>query len=128
MSATWTPEQGPMPALYIGHGAPPLLDDALWTSQLAAWAHALPRPRAILAVSAHWESAPVALSASAAGTPVIYDFGGFDPKYYRMTYPTPDAAELAALVGSVLPSSTGLHQHASRGLDHGACSIHVFAR
>ena len=70
MSATWTPEQGPMPALYIGHGAPPLLDDALWTSQLAAWARALPRPRAILAVSAHWESAPVALSASAAGTPV----------------------------------------------------------
>ena len=120
MSATWTPELGPMPALYIGHGAPPLLDDALWTSQLAAWAHALPRPRAILAVSAHWESAPVALSASAAGTPVIYDFGGFDPKYYRMTYPTPDAAELAALVGSVLPSGTGLHQHASRGLDHGA--------
>ncbi len=120
MSATWTPELGPMPALYIGHGAPPLLDDALWTSQLAAWAQALPRPRAVLAVSAHWESAPVALSASAAATPVIYDFGGFDPKYYRMTYPTPDAAELAALVGSVLPSSTGLHQHASRGLDHGA--------
>ena len=53
-----------MPALYIGHGAPPLLDDALWSGQLAAWSADLPRPRAILIVSAHWESAPVMLSAS----------------------------------------------------------------
>ena len=48
-----------MPALYIGHGAPPLLDDPLWSGQLAAWAGDLPRPKAILIVSAHWESAPV---------------------------------------------------------------------
>ena len=53
-----------MPALYIGHGAPPLLDDALWSSQLAAWAGDLPRPKAILIVSAHWESAPLSLTAS----------------------------------------------------------------
>ena len=52
-----------MPALYIGHGAPPLLDDSLWSSQLAAWAGELPRPTAILIVSAHWESAPVMLIA-----------------------------------------------------------------
>ena len=51
-----------MPALYIGHGAPPLLDDPTWSGQLAAWAADLPRPRAILIVSAHWESAPVSLS------------------------------------------------------------------
>ena len=48
-----------MPALYIGHGAPPLLDDPVWSGQLAAWAQDLPRPTAILIVSAHWESAPV---------------------------------------------------------------------
>jgi len=53
-----------MPALYIGHGAPPLLDDPVWSGQLAAWARDLPRPKAILIVSAHWESAPVSLSAS----------------------------------------------------------------
>ena len=53
-----------MPALYIGHGAPPLLDDPLWSSQLVALAGDLPRPKAILIVSAHWESAPVSLSAS----------------------------------------------------------------
>lgn len=120
MSATWTPDTGPMPALYIGHGAPPLLDDVLWTSQLRALAGDLPRPRAILVISAHWESAPIALSTSGADTPVVYDFGGFDEKYYRMTYPTPDAAELAGLVTSVLPSTLGLHEHRTRGLDHGA--------
>ena len=53
-----------MPALYIGHGAPPLLDDPVWSGQLAAWAQDLPRPTAILIVCAHWESAPVSLSAS----------------------------------------------------------------
>ena len=56
-----------MPALYIGHGAPPLLDDPIWSGQLAAWAQDLPRPTAILIVSAHWESAPVSLSADNVG-------------------------------------------------------------
>jgi 4,5-DOPA dioxygenase extradiol len=116
----WTPADGPMPALYLGHGAPPLLDDAVWTAQLRFWAGELPRPRAILIVSAHWESAPLALSASAAATPLIYDFGGFAPKYYDMTYPTPHASALADLVASVLPPGENLHQHQSRGLDHGA--------
>ena len=86
----------PMPALYLGHGAPPLLDDALWTAQLAAWAADLPRPSAVLIVSAHWESAPLMLSAPGAGTPLVYDFGGFAERYYRMTYATPDASALAA--------------------------------
>ncbi|MGZ6734120.1 MAG: dioxygenase, partial [Nocardioides sp.] len=70
-----------MPALYIGHGAPPLLDDPVWSGQLAAWASDLPRPKAILIVSAHWESAPVMLSAPA-GAPLVYDFGGFAERYY----------------------------------------------
>lgn len=107
-----------MPALYIGHGAPPLLDDPIWSGQLAAWAADLPRPKAILIVSAHWESAPVSLSAS--GVPLVYDFGGFDAKYYRMTYETPDATELAQRIAAVMPDTEPVHQHASRGLDHGA--------
>src|SRR4051794_30507536 len=107
-----------MPALYIGHGAPPLLDDPLWSSELAAWARDLPRPKAILIVSAHWESAPVLLSANRA--PLVYDFGGFDAKYYRMTYETPDATALAQQVAALMPSSEPVHQHTSRGLDHGA--------
>ena len=54
-SRAWTDADGPMPALYLGHGAPPLVDDPIWTSQLAAWAKELPRPGSILMVSAHWE-------------------------------------------------------------------------
>jgi 4,5-DOPA dioxygenase extradiol len=107
-----------MPALYIGHGAPPLLDDPTWSGQLAAWAAALPRPKAILIVSAHWESAPVSLSAS--GAPLVYDFGGFAEKYYRMTYATPPATALARRVAAMMPANEPVHQHGSRGLDHGA--------
>jgi 4,5-DOPA dioxygenase extradiol len=107
-----------MPALYIGHGAPPLLDDALWSSQLAAWAGDLPRPKAILIVSAHWESAPLSLTASSA--PLVYDFGGFAPKYYKMTYETPDATAFAKQVAAMMPRTEPIHQHSSRGLDHGA--------
>ena len=109
-----------MPALYLGHGAPPLLDDALWTTQLAAWARNLPRPSAILIVSAHWEAAPLSLTASAAATPLVYDFGGFPQRFYDLTYETPDAGAVADLVRSVLPDDEPVHEHASRGLDHGA--------
>ncbi len=107
-----------MPALYLGHGAPPLLDDPVWSGQLAAWAADLPRPQAILIVSAHWESAPVMLSASHA--PLVYDFGGFAPRYYRMTYQTPDASALARRVAAMMPAAEPVHQHPGRGLDHGA--------
>jgi 4,5-DOPA dioxygenase extradiol len=107
-----------MPALYIGHGAPPLLDDRLWSSQLAAWAGDLPRPKAILIVSAHWESAPLSLTAS--GVPLVYDFGGFAPRYYKMTYETPDATAFAKRVAAMMPRTEPIHQHSSRGLDHGA--------
>ncbi|MGA8996058.1 MAG: class III extradiol ring-cleavage dioxygenase [Nocardioidaceae bacterium] len=115
-----TEPTGRMPALYIGHGAPPLLDDPVWSGQLRAWAAALPRPRAILIVSAHWESAPVMLSSPTPGTPLVYDFGGFAQRYYEMTYRTPDASALAARVAAMMPDTEPVHQHPSRGLDHGA--------
>ena len=109
-----------MPALYIGHCAPPLLDDPVWSGQLRDLAARLPRPSGILIVSAHWEAAPLSLSATAAGTPLVYDFGGFAPRYYRETYATPDSAALAARVAAAMPAHEPVHQHASRGLDHGA--------
>ena len=52
------------PVLYLSHGAPPLADDATWTSELASWTSDLPRPTSILVVSAHWESAPLTVSAT----------------------------------------------------------------
>ncbi|MDQ6934187.1 MAG: dioxygenase [Actinomycetota bacterium] len=109
-----------MPALYLGHGAPPLLDDPVWSGQLRQLAEDLPRPTAILIVSAHWEEAPLTLTASGPGVPLVYDFGGFAERYYRMTYATPDATALARRISALMPATEPVHQHATRGLDHGA--------
>lgn len=108
-----------MPALYLGHGAPPLIDDPLWPAQLAAWAGDLPRPKAILVVSAHWESAPLTIGATAP-VPLVYDFFGFPQKYYELQYPSPGAPELAAKVRALMPDDEPVHDDPSRGLDHGA--------
>lgn len=108
------------PVLYLSHGAPPLLDDDLWMSQLSDWSGELERPKGIVIVSAHWESAPISISATAASTPLIYDFGGFAPKFYNMKYETPDAGWLGDLVASLMPDNEPLHRHQTRGLDHGA--------
>lgn len=116
----WTPDDGPMPALYISHGAPPVFDDALWIGELFTWSLSMPKPTAILIVSAHWEQAPLSLSASAAATPLVYDFGGFAQRYFTMQYRTPDAEALAERVASAIPARENLHRHTERGLDHGA--------
>lgn len=116
---TWEPSDGPMPALFVSHGAPPTLDDPDWLADLFGWAQSLPKPRAIVVVSAHWEAAPAAISASAAGTPLFYDFGGFHPRYYTLPYPTPEAGDLARRVAGTLGYQP-VHQFADRGLDHGA--------
>jgi len=116
----WTPDDGPLPSLYISHGAPPLFEDAGWMRELHGWARSMPKPRAILIVSAHWESAPLSISSTQPGTELVYDFGGFAPLYYRMRYDTPDASELARQVVGVLPDTETVHEHRSRGLDHGA--------
>ncbi|SFL46066.1 dioxygenase family protein [Streptomyces pini] len=111
---------GRMPVLYLSHGAPPLADDALWTAQLANWSAKLPRPEAVLIVSAHWESAPVTLAATRT-VPLVYDFHGFPEHYYRVAYPAPGAPGLAAKVRALLAGpGTPVHDAPDRGLDHGA--------
>jgi len=60
----WTPDDGALPSLYVGHGAPPLFEDAGWMRELHDWARALPRPRAVLIVSAHWDSAPLSITST----------------------------------------------------------------
>ena len=116
----WTPGYGPMPALFLSHGAPPLFDDPLWISELFAWSQALPKPLAVLIISAHWEHAPLRISATGAGVPLVYDFAGFAPRYATMTYPTPDASGLAERIAASMPPDEPLHRDPSRGLDHGA--------
>ncbi|MEI6219961.1 MAG: class III extradiol ring-cleavage dioxygenase [Actinomycetes bacterium] len=106
------------PALYIGHGAPPLLDDPLWSSQLSAWGDELTRPTAILVVSAHWESAPLTLGSTSGATPLIYDFGGFAPRFYNLQYRAPGAPDLAARIKALMNEPVA--EQPGRGLDHGA--------
>ncbi|MET9545700.1 class III extradiol ring-cleavage dioxygenase [Streptomyces sp. NPDC006627] len=109
-----------MPALYLSHGAPPLADDPLWPAELAAWSARLPRPRAILMVSAHWEEAPLALGATET-LPLVYDFWGFPEHYYQVTYAAPGAPELAASVRKLLRApGVPVQDVPDRGLDHGA--------
>lgn len=106
------------PALYIGHGAPPLLDDPIWSGELADWSATMEKPKAILVVSAHWESAPLTLGATETGTPLIYDFGGFAPRYYNIQYRSPGAPELAARIKALMDEP--VTEQPRRGLDHGA--------
>ena len=106
-----------MPAVFLSHGAPPLADDAIWTRELATWGRDLPKPEAILVVSAHWEQAPPAMSPSRNTVGLTYDFWGFPQKYYEVTYDAPLAPELADRVGRLVPDAT---RDESRGLDHGA--------
>ena len=109
-----------MPAIYLSHGAPPLADDAIWPGQLAAWSAGLPKPSAVLMVSAHWEDAPLALGAVET-IPLVYDFWGFPQHYYRVQYPAPGAPALAAQVRKLLTAAGRPVQDVpDRGLDHGA--------
>ena len=78
----------PMPALFLSHGAPPLVDNATWVTQLKDLTAGLPRPKAILVASAHWESAPLMLGATET-VPLVYDFGGFPRHYYEVQYRAP---------------------------------------
>ncbi|WP_370328170.1 dioxygenase [Euzebya sp.] len=116
----WTPADGPLPALFLSHGAPPTFEDPVWMAELFTWASSMPKPRAIVIVSAHWETASTMMSASGPGTELVYDFGGFDPRYFRMRYDTPGADDLRRRVAAALPDDEPVHAHPSRGLDHGA--------
>ncbi len=116
MTAAATPT---MPAIFLAHGAPPLLDDPQWMAELAAWGKALPRPKAIISFSAHWEAAPVRIGAIRA-LPLIYDYYGFPDRFYRLQYPAPGAPEVAARVRELLTSAgIAFADDSGRGLDHG---------
>lgn len=108
-----------IPPVFLSHGSPMLLLEPGRTG--AAWrslAKALPRPRAILAVSAHWTTREPAVSA-AAQPDTIHDFYGFPDALYQLDYPAPGSADLAAEVAVLVP---GIKVDPRRGLDHGAWS------
>ena len=108
-----------MPAIFLAHGNPMLLDDPAWVAELKRWADSLPRPESILMLSAHWEQKPVTLAATKT-VPLFYDFWGFPAKYYAVQYPAPGAPKLAARVTELLGKRQPVARDPERGLDHGA--------
>jgi 4,5-DOPA dioxygenase extradiol len=111
------PSSSRTPTTFVAHGAPPLLDDAGWMAELAAWGQSLARPKAILVVSAHWEARPVTLGATRP-LPLVYDFYGFPKRFYELRYDAPGAPELAQSIEQRLGPSRVARDEA-RGLDHG---------
>jgi 4,5-DOPA dioxygenase extradiol len=108
-----------MPAIFLAHGSPMLLDDVEWVRELHQWAGGLPTPSAVLMLSAHWEDKPVTLGATET-VPLVYDFYGFPERYYDVRYTAPGAPELGARVAGLLGEHGPVAQAPDRGLDHGA--------
>lgn len=112
----------PLPALFVGHGNPlNALQENDWTRAWAALGASLPRPRAVLSISAHWYVAATAVTAMAAPR-TIHDFGGFPRELYEVQYPARGDAALAARVQQLLAP---LPVAADRdwGLDHGTWAV-----
>lgn len=110
-----------LPSLFLSHGAPTLSLDPGDTG--AFWqrlGQELPRPRAVLCVSAHWMTEEATVSAPVRNE-TIHDFYGFPEPLYRLSYPAPGAPSLAERVASLLGSAgIACAVDRSRGLDHGA--------
>jgi 4,5-DOPA dioxygenase extradiol len=116
-----------MPVLFIGHGSPMnALADNAFSKSLSATGAALPKPKAILVVSAHWLSKGSFVSSTAAPE-TIYDFYGFPHELYKIVYPAPGSPEYAAKTKILWPELTLDNEW---GLDHGAWAVlkHLFPR
>lgn len=108
-----------MPVLFVAHGAPTLAVDQQAGADFRAWAAVLPRPKAVLVFSAHWETLGFAFGETTTHHKLIYDFGGFPEALYRIQYPAPGDPWLADEVESRLGMMERQINRSQRGLDHG---------
>lgn len=112
-----------MPVLFIGHGSPTnTLADNAYTRAWRALGQALPRPRAIVVISAHWYVGATAVTAMAQPR-TIHDFRGFPQALFDFQYPAAGAPDVAREVAQILAPEPVLLDEGQWGLDHGAWSV-----
>lgn len=117
----------PMPALFVGHGNPlNALGGNRYAEAWAALGRSLPRPQAILSISAHYYI-PFCMVTANAAPPTIHDFDGFSKELYEIRYPAPGSPDLAGRVRELLAPET-VRPDEGWGLDHGTWSVlvHLF--
>jgi len=113
-----------MPALFIGHGSPMnVIDHNAYTKALSTLAAAIPKPRSILVVSAHWVSPGFRVSSGVAPAQ-MYDFFGFPEELYKVKYASPGSPELASRTAGLLKEAGfPCVEDPARGIDHAAWAV-----
>ncbi len=111
-----------MPVLFVGHGSPMYaIEENEFVSEWRKLGASIPKPKAILCISAHWETKGTFVTA-ALKPPTIHDFGGFPRELYAVQYPAPGSPELAQKTKEII-TTTPIGLDESWGLDHGAWSV-----
>lgn len=114
------PQGGRMPLLFLGHGSPMnAIEDNAWSRAFKQLGRQLPKPRAIVCVSAHWYGPGTRVTASEQPE-TIHDFAGFPDALQRIQYPAPGDVALAERVARLVPTARLSHEW---GLDHGTWSV-----
>lgn len=115
------PKTDKMPVLFIGHGSPMnAIEDNTFSREWQRIGKSLPKPSAIICISAHWETRGTYITA-VPQPPTIHDFGGFPQRLFDVQYPAPGFPELATALSEIEQPNVLLDQQ--WGLDHGAWSI-----
>lgn len=119
-----------MPVLFVGHGSPMnAVETNGFTQRLAALGESLPRPKAILCVSAHWMTEGTWVT-QMRQPKTIHDFYGFPEALFEVQYPAPGSPELAARISESAQDPKVHSDHEMWGLDHGTWSVlrHMYPR
>lgn len=122
------PKTSRMPVGFIGHGNPLNVVMRKRAEPWRRWGRSLPRPKAVLAISAHWEDTPVTIGRTRDHEELLYDFWGFPELMYRLRYPAPGAPGLADRVEGLLSPHLPVARAEHRSIDHGAWVplVHLF--
>lgn len=117
-----------MPVGFVGHGNPMNVVMQERSAPWRRWARSLPRPKAVLTVSAHWEDTPITIGRTRVHDELLYDFYGFPEFMYGLRYPAPGAPGLADRVEALLSPHLPVARAEHRAIDHGAWVplIHMF--